>query len=336
LHCCRTFCLPDDGECGFIDDGHQMGNLVTCVNKCEGGQACVTNDYCRDGFSCINGTCCQTECLADDCGTVGDSCNGTLQCGSCADTICSHYSDCGDDPSHFPCCSNDQGQRVCVDAHTDPENCGSCGNACDEGKVCCHGFCCSPEACCPHVGTTGVACLNSCAASGGRCADDAGTLICACPGDMNVPSNQTCGTQCAAGNHCPDGYECLAGNCCLAECPANFCGLLPNGCGTNLECPCDCDPEPTCDANEILNPATCTCVCDLTTTCPEPSIFDPAACRCVCGPGARVCVTGCIPGVSCCEDVCPVDPDGPGCSGTPCTYDTACCSGLACVGGKCQ
>ncbi len=259
-HCCRTSCLPDQGECGYIDDGHQLGNLVTCANKCEGGDACLGDEYCLEGLSCIDNRCCQASCLAGDCGEISDACGGVLACGDCPAKTCSHFSECGENSSLFPCCFDEQGIGACVDSHSDPNHCGQCNNACPTDQICCQGFCCSPEACCPQVeNVSGIACLNSCAASGGHCADENGSLVCMCPDGASVPTNQVCGDQCTDGSHCPDLYACVAGNCCLAECPVGACGFISNGCGASLDCSATC-PQVACCGLCTTNsdcPATC-------------------------------------------------------------------------------
>ena len=173
-------------------------------------------------------------------------------------------------------------------------------------------------------------CRSSCARSGGFPA-----------GCTSVA--QLCRSASGTYTCCVGGPTCVSGACsgCTTTCSAPKTQLNPSTCA--CECP-PCAtagqvPDPStcvcgggceaCGPNQIQDLVTCGCACDLTTTCPVGEMFDPAACRCVCDPLTTSRPGSCFRGC-----VCSTTPNNPGCPGTPCTFDTACCG--RCVNGQCQ
>lgn len=155
-------------------------------------------------------------------------------------------------------------KRFCVDAQTDPANCGGCGILCAIGQGCqggvctCNGTicagCCDGNTC--EAGTSNQLCgANGAicqACSGGRTCQNG---VCACPAGQT-----SCGGACvdtktnaancgACGNACPSGQSCQNGGCvcpagqtkCAGECVdtqtdvAN-CGTCGNDCGGGNDC----------------------------------------------------------------------------------------------------
>ena len=134
-------------------------------------------------------------------------------------------------------------KRLCVDAQSDPLNCGACGNVCATAQTCqggvctCNGTICSgccdgatcqagttPEQC----GTAGAVCQ---VCSGGRSCQGG---VCTCPGGQTF-----CGAECCSSLSptCCDNALRPSGKSCHAAtdfcCPAAFGG---GACPTGTEC----------------------------------------------------------------------------------------------------
>jgi hypothetical protein len=177
-------------------------------------------------------------------------------------------------------CTIKQGKKkkkLCVDAQTDPGNCGACSNACVNGQVCQSGTCTC----------NGTICAGCC--DGNTC--QAGT------------SNQQCGTNGAACQVCSAVQNCGGGGtpgvcgCTKTTCAAEGknCGTIPDGCGGELNCG-------TCDGGQSGNetcggsgvPNICGCLADGVQFLYEDSC-DPCCSGdcCFVSEGIRVCAGGC-------------------------------------------
>jgi hypothetical protein len=143
-----------------------------------------------------------------------------------------------------PCTEGSCCAGTCVVLGSDPDNCGTCGNACPEGQVCLAGTC---QACTPDC--AGKTCGDD--GCGGRCglcgADEAcidGNCV-PCSGSCEGKDcgDDGCGHSCGT---CPEGQECSAGTCipCTANCTGKDCGD-DDGCGGY--CDGDCPAGGTCD-----------------------------------------------------------------------------------------
>jgi hypothetical protein len=143
-----------------------------------------------------------------------------------------------------PCTEGSCCAGACVVLGSDPDNCGTCGNACPEGQICMAGTC---LACTPDCG--GKTCGDD--GCGGRCgicgADEAcidGNCV-PCSGSCEGKDcgDDGCGHSCGT---CPEGQECSAGTCipCTANCTGKDCGD-DDGCGGY--CDGDCPAGGTCD-----------------------------------------------------------------------------------------
>ena len=155
-------------------------------------------------------------------------------------------------------------KRFCVDAQTDPANCGGCGILCASGQGCqggvctCNGTictgCCDGNAC--QAGTSN----QQCGVNGGVCQVCTGGRscqngVCACPAGQTFCSGACVDTKTdaghcgACGTACPNGQSCQGGVCtcpagqakCAGECVdtqtdvAN-CGTCGNACGGGNDC----------------------------------------------------------------------------------------------------
>ena len=143
-------------------------------------------------------------------------------------------------------------EGACVDPRFDPKNCGACGNACTDGKVCFEGIC---EVSCP-------AGSEKCALEGAG--GGAALSVCA---NVAVDRNHcgACGTKCPAAEVCTE-------SACALECA---------GGATK----CDAKDGPVCVDTMVdaLNCGGCAAACEPGFACVS------GACKTVCVAGTTVC-----------------------------------------------
>jgi hypothetical protein len=157
----------------------------------------------------------------------------------------------------------------CVDASSDPTNCGACDHACARGETCTSGHC-------------GPPCPGSTLRCGGTCVDP-----------LTDPAN--CGI---CGNVCAAGAACAAGYC--GTCPGTICGSWCVDLGTDRNdcghCGVACAADQTCTS--------ATCVHCAGTVCGNRCV-DSATDPRNCGGCGNVCGFGvsCIGGS--CDNSCP-------------------------------
>ena len=228
------------GSCGHTCTAPANGSVTctsgSCVSTCNAGYklcngSCIPNDQCCGGCptgqTCCNGTTCvNTSTDTSNCGSCGHTCtapaNGSVTCtsGSCVSTCNAGYKlcngscipndqCCGGCPAGQTCCNG----TTCVNANTDPANCGACGHTCtapanasatcsggncgftcNAGYKLCNGSCIANDQCCGGC-PAGKICCN------GVCSDSD------CPCGRVKISNGTCVTPCNGFGDCP-GSRC--------------------------------------------------------------------------------------------------------------------------------
>ena len=169
-------------------------------------------------------------------GTVGGS-------GSGANTEAGTEGSAGTDGGSGGCvmCGPD-----CVDVSSDPQNCGSCGDSCGDGKICVNGDC--TDACDP-----------------------------ACKGDLEVCD----GDQCV----CRSGLTPCEGECVDLRTDPSHCGTCgdacPEACGDSTCQPASCTGFPqACDGactdpqSDPLNCGSCGDTCEASETCADGQCTD--------------------------------------------------------------
>lgn len=251
-----------------------VGNCGTCNLVCD---LLNSNEICKDG-ACAVGSCvagfadcdkasangCEINTLtsSDHCGGCGNKCDFPNGAGTCNSGICT-LSSCA---APWKDCDLQAANGCEKNSNTDPQHCGTCGNACSTGQVCQNGSCvlsgCAPPtancdsnpADCEtntntstaNCGGCGIACTNAhgstsciaavctpvCATGWGNCDGDPKN---GCETPLNTLENcGACGSYCALPNATP---SCDTGQCTVATCLTGFgnCnGLNPDGCEINV------------------------------------------------------------------------------------------------------
>lgn len=133
-------CKPGLTSCGSacrdtLNDPNACGS---CGKQCRADQICGGGTcVCRPGLTDCDGQCVDLKSDVNHCGAcAGAACASDQKCegGGCAST----GSGCADGLTE---CSGSSNRVACVDADTDPNNCGECGNRCDRGELCVAGNC---------------------------------------------------------------------------------------------------------------------------------------------------------------------------------------------------
>ncbi|HEY0707157.1 MAG TPA: hypothetical protein VGG33_10180, partial [Polyangia bacterium] len=221
------------------------------------------------------GACVPLACMmagGQYCGTIGNGCGGTLECGACpAGEVC------GGGGTANVCAKTDPNCVPITCAQTGGKYCGKIGNGCGGTLDC--GDCAAGQTCganSPQV--CGVADANckpiTCAQTGGR--------YCGKVGD-GCGKELDCG-ECIAGTTCggagtpnvcgkPVDTTCVPLTCTPAG--GKFCGVIGDGCGKTIDCGA-CDPGTTCGGAGTPG------VCD---KAPPPNC-DPLVCQ---QPGGKYC-----------------------------------------------
>jgi hypothetical protein len=207
--------------------------LAPCTIRCRLTFDCPPDMGCGDDKFCHRSTdepacpCIPLACndVVNACGTMPDTCGGTVECGGCAAP-----DECGGaglanicgDPAN------------CEATACEPGSCGpstdSCGNArecpdCPLGKKCSSGTCvpCTPN-CVGELACGDDGCGRSC----GACPDERWTCE-GTPGLCCIPDGERC-TPLTEGCNCCEGLFCISGFCT----PASGCNEV-NATGYDVE-----------------------------------------------------------------------------------------------------
>jgi len=237
--------------------------------------------------------CKETQTDNDNCGTCGKKCNTPSEkcvAGACVtcDPPCTGLDVCCDLTCCKVCCGAEGSKICCAEGKLcDNGQCTGCDPECTEaGQTCCAGSTAGPEPSPDQVGACcnpGIICCN-----GNCCGDSVG------PVPMYCCDNQAC---------CYEGIACCDGKCCGADefCDNGVCASCNPLCypdekccdGTCIrwqcgDCPNACTRFQTCTNNVCCSPVT-----------EGPQLGSTGVgCGTVC----------CYPGITCCRDICCLDP----------------------------
>ncbi|HEY3493732.1 MAG TPA: hypothetical protein VGK73_03555, partial [Polyangiaceae bacterium] len=241
---CVTGALCNDGDCECPE------GETECADGCVDTD--VSEEHCGEcGTTCTGGTCTDGMCV---CPTDYTNCGGVCvdlkttkdHCGSC-EVACPNDEICvptdgdpeGEPPGECVCpepkvdCDG-----ICTDLATDAQNCGACGSACENNKICVPtdgepvnepaGECVCP----PNTEDCGDTCADlsndeqHCGDCEVECENNLSCLdsLCGCPDGLTECSERCVDTEddvenCGrCGNECPDDFFCSGGDCLRSPC----------------------------------------------------------------------------------------------------------------------
>lgn len=247
-------CEDDGNECTY-DQCDINGDCTHPVK--EDGETCGSEATCISGqcVSCFMLTC---DMFGYECGSFGNGCGGTMNCGTCetGENCDSGYcvecvpdcsgKDCGGDGCGGSCGTCESGyyceSGICEQESTTTISEG-CSEGCDDGNDCTLDYCNIDT--CMHVPRIGEVCTDD----GNSCTDD----VCNVNGACTHPAVAD-ETPCENSGVCMSGV--CSGQCFPFTCQAfgYECGIIPNGCGGQLNCG-------TCDSGEVCEAGQCVSDC---------------------------------------------------------------------------
>jgi hypothetical protein len=151
---CEINTQTDVNHCGGCGGACKPGaycNLGSCAcspatpNDCGASCAqCCDDGQCSDGDPCTADTCSGGVCGAGvQCESGGECCSGTGCFECCSDGDCDAIEVCSGNTCIQKTCTLPEilCGASCVNANTDANNCGGCGNKCGKGRTCSGGSC---------------------------------------------------------------------------------------------------------------------------------------------------------------------------------------------------
>jgi hypothetical protein len=270
----EVFGTADGGDASLSPDV-AASTLMCPSNQCPAGKVtCANNPLpCAVDLSSDNENCgaCGVLCPTDLDSMLGDF-HGAMRCveGACRLSCVSGFHDCNGRP--------EDGCEIDLRESKDPNNCGVCGNVCEDG-ICSGGYCGCSEgmALCDGKCATILSDNNNC----GECGN-------VCPPAPRFPANLRMLETCAGG-------QCNVRKCRIEwmDCNGDMAeGVGGDGCETSMLDPNNCfGCGNVCAPGEQCNLILADCVCPCGAVCdtPERVLSDPDNCG-ACGsacPGDR-------------------------------------------------
>lgn len=363
--CCDEVCTEVGTDTNCSGCGDACGEGTKCCDKVCTATGTDTNcsdcgDACAEGQSCCDDVC--TEIGTDtNCSGCGDACTD----GKCCEGVCKETQtdneNCGDCEN---VCNTAEGEKCVAGV------CVTCDPPCTGLDVCCDLTCC--KVCCGPEGSKtccaeGKICLNGqCSGCEPECTEP-GQTCCTNPNQPNPTEEEPSPP---IGQCCPAGVLCCAGGCCPNEnfycCDNKVCCFNDRACCNGVCCAegkfCNngvcADCNPTCYSDEKCCPGTtgsgecirwqcgdCPNACTRFQTCTNNVCCDAVTEGPLSGQTGVGCGTVCCdPGITCCRDICCLDPDEECCDGfcvntnsidnnncggcgQPCVAPATCCNG---------
>ena len=361
INCIKTTDLQTDGQnCGSCGNVCGVGKACVggkCVqNSCSGNtpDLCVVNkeNVCKNimGTDALHCGACNYACANNP---VANATSNACKNGVCQYVCNSGYTNCGGvTASSINCIKT-------TDLQTDGQNCGSCGNVCQEGKACVGGKCvqnsCSgntPDLCVvngqnvcknisgsdvAHCGACNYACSNHPVANAtsnscnqGVCQYTCNSAYTNCGGDtassiqcIKTADMQTDGQNCGScGIVCQEGKACVGGKCVQNSCSGN----TPDLCVVNGQNVCK-----NIGGSDAAHCGACNYVCANNPVANATSkSCNNGECQYTCNEGYTNCGGMTASSINCIKTS-DLQTDGQNCG----SCGIVCQEGKACVGGKC-
>lgn len=296
--CEPTTCKAQHKDCGNIADG--CGGYIDC-GGCDDGAKCsiVEPNICTT----LSDLCVKLSkadaCEGKECGSEGDGCGGTYECGECDEGYgCGQKEpfQCG----KIPASTEDNCPAKIESCESVGATCGKIGNGCggvidcdeetggcDDGLECNSGGpneCGEPAACEPI--SKADACEDRCGVVSNGCGVEVDDGLITCPG---CPDGQACGAS-GVPNQCGDASEACDKIPEAEACGDLECGVASDGCSGSYECG-------TCDAGALCRDGVCEASCPALT---KAEACEDKACGAVSdGCGATISCGTCEEGESC-------------------------------------
>jgi hypothetical protein len=318
-----------DNDCnGVVDDVPNLGR--SCTDD-EALGVCRHGTWWCDLDEAL--LVCETPApLEEDvCDGSDRNCDGTVDTGFDLLTDNENCGECGNECNNgLQCC-----QGGCMNLQTSDDACGDCETTCGEGRTCCGGSCVDTQRNNDHCGTCGERCGDGRTCCGGSCVDTrSSTDHCGVCGESCGGGQACCDGTCAAPDDplctgcpmtCPSGTECCDGSCVNLQTDSSHCGRCGDGCGSNQIC-CGGDCV---SSSSTSHCGSCSEQCDPGQLCCGGSCVNSNSANC------GSCGHECGQNEICCGDMCVSSHEEPNCGacGVTCMGGEACSRGRCCSAG---